>query len=163
MDALDPSAEMGDQGVCVLGGLQLTQPGCRGARPGGDAMGSLCGFRCDTCRAEFLVRPAPGQLSGRTGWSPPVLCCNQPLRRLEVDQVLPGMPTRRRIARCVRCGYEISLIVHPAGNLLCAVCQTEFLIVGGNPIAVTGGPHPPLRPIAPGEGSGRGGPATRHE
>jgi hypothetical protein len=51
---------------------------------GGDAMVSLWGFRCDTCRAEFLVRPGPDLLSGRTGWSPPVLCCNQPLRRLEV-------------------------------------------------------------------------------
>jgi hypothetical protein len=126
-------------------------------------MGGLWGFRCDICRAEFLVKPGPGLLSGRTGWSPPVLCCNQPLRRLEVDQALPSTPTRRRLARCARCGYQVSLIVHPAGSLVCAVCQTDFLIVGGNPIAVTGGPHQSLRPVTSGDGSGRGGPVTRHD
>jgi DNA-directed RNA polymerase subunit RPC12/RpoP len=96
-------------------------------------MSSLWGFRCDICRAEFLVKAGPGLPSDRTGWSPPVLCCGRPLRRLEVDQVLLVMPSQRRAARCPRCGYQVRLVVHPAGSLVCLACQTDLLLLEGTP------------------------------
>ena len=96
-------------------------------------MGSLWGFRCKRCRAEVLARPEPGPFMNRTAWTPPVLCCGQTLRALEPDQVVLVVPSRRRAARCPRCGYQVRLVVHPAGSLVCMVCQTDFVILGGTP------------------------------
>jgi DNA-directed RNA polymerase subunit RPC12/RpoP len=96
-------------------------------------MGSLWGFRCKRCRAEVLARPESGPLMDRRAWTPPVLCCGQALRALEPDQVVLVMPSRRRAARCPRCGYQVRLVVHPAGPLVCMVCQTNFVILEGTP------------------------------
>jgi DNA-directed RNA polymerase subunit RPC12/RpoP len=96
-------------------------------------MSSLSGFRCGRCRAELLARAEPGPSAERKGWTPPVLCCGQPLRALEPDQLVLIMPSRRRAARCPRCGYQIRLVVHPAGSLVCMVCQTDFVILEGTP------------------------------
>lgn len=102
-------------------------------------MGRLWGFRCGSCKAEFLAQGRSEGPPGRADWIPPVLCCGEPLRRLEADQVLSSIQTRRRrIARCPRCGYEVAIVVHPAGSLVCSVCQTDFMIVGGSPVTVTG-------------------------
>ncbi len=96
-------------------------------------MGSLCGFRCERCRAEVLARPESGPLTDRTAWTPPVLCCGQPLRTLEPDQVLLVTPSRRRALRCPRCGYQVRVVVHPAGSLVCMVCQTDLVLIEGTP------------------------------
>ncbi|MBI4198985.1 MAG: hypothetical protein HY535_00730 [Chloroflexi bacterium] len=96
-------------------------------------MASIRGFRCAQCRAEVLATAEPAALIGRSAWTPPLLCCGQPLKSLEADQVLSVLPTRRRVARCPRCGYKVRLVVHPAGSLVCMPCQTDFLIIGGNP------------------------------
>jgi len=101
-------------------------------------MGSLWAFRCGICKAEFLARGRADNPQGRTGWVPPVLCCGELLRRLDADQVLSSIQTRRRIARCPRCGYEVAIVVHPAGSVVCTVCQTDFVVVGLSPITVTG-------------------------
>lgn len=96
-------------------------------------MGGVREFRCQVCRAELLATAELGGFAGRTGGAPPVLCCGQPLRPLEPDQILAGLLTRRHVACCPRCGYKVRVIIHPAGPLVCMVCQTDFVIVGGTP------------------------------
>jgi hypothetical protein len=96
-------------------------------------MGSARGFRCQVCRAELLATAELGSFASRTGGAPPVLCCGQPLRPLEPDQILAGLLTRRHVACCPRCGYKVRVIIHPAGPLVCMVCQTDFVIVDGTP------------------------------
>jgi DNA-directed RNA polymerase subunit RPC12/RpoP len=95
-------------------------------------MGKILGFRCKQCRAELLAMPEPGGVNPRTGWTPPVLCCERPLRALEPDQILPSMLTLPGVARCPRCGYSVRLIVHPAASLVCMPCRKDFVIFGGN-------------------------------
>ena len=94
-------------------------------------MGSVRGFRCQRCHAEILATDP--ERAGRPGWTPPVLCCGEPLRPLAVDQVMAGLPVgafrRGRLARCPRCGYRVRVVVHPAGLLACLICQKEFEIV----------------------------------
>jgi hypothetical protein len=96
-------------------------------------MGSLRGFRCERCRAELLARPEPRPLTDRRAWTPPVLCCGKPLRALDPEQILSVTPTRRRGACCPRCGYQVRVVVHPAGSLVCMVCQTDLVIPGDTP------------------------------
>ncbi len=96
-------------------------------------MASVQGFRCGQCRGELLVAKEPVDRVGRRGWAPPVLCCGQSLRALEPDQSMIGVMGRRRIAGCPRCGYRVRLIVHPAGPLVCMLCQTDFVNLGGKP------------------------------
>jgi hypothetical protein len=96
-------------------------------------MGSVRGFRCQVCRAELLATAELGGLASPTGGAPPILCCGQPLRPLEPDQILVGLLTRRHVACCPRCGYKVRVIVHPAGPLVCMVCQTDFVILGRTP------------------------------
>jgi DNA-directed RNA polymerase subunit RPC12/RpoP len=96
-------------------------------------MGSVRGFRCDRCHAEILATRGAGVFVGGTEWSAPVLCCGQPLKALEPDQVSSGILTARRAARCPRCGYKVHLVVHPAGPLVCMQCQVELVIVGRHP------------------------------
>ena len=93
-------------------------------------MGSIQEFRCRVCRAEILATAELGSFAGWTGGAPPVLCCGRPL---EPDQILAGLLTGRRVACCPRCGYKVRVIIHPAGPLVCMVCQTDFVIVGGTP------------------------------
>jgi hypothetical protein len=96
-------------------------------------MGSVRGFCCQICRAELLATAELGGFAARTGGAPPVLCCGQPLRPLESDQILGGLLKGRHVACCPRCGYKVRVIIHPAGPLICMVCQTDFVIVGGTP------------------------------
>lgn len=96
-------------------------------------MGSVRGFRCAVCRAEVLTALTPAGPAPRVEWTPPILCCGQPLRALEPELVAPPTGSQRRVARCPRCGFEVRIIVHPAGPLVCMLCQTEFAISGGNP------------------------------
>src|SRR3974390_1315110 len=96
-------------------------------------MGSIQGFRCGECRAELLATPVPTNLNGRSGWTPPVLCCGQPLRPLDMGHVLSAPMISRRAARCPRCGYHVRLIVQPMGSLVCMVCQTDFVVLGDTP------------------------------
>lgn len=91
-------------------------------------MGSIRGFRCEWCHAEVLATARHASVTGRRAWTPPVLCCGQPLRPLETGQVLSAGLPRRRMARCARCGYEVWVIVHPVGALVCAVCQADFVV-----------------------------------
>ncbi len=108
-------------------------------------MGSIRGFRCGVCRAEVLVASNPSALASRVEWTPPILCCGQPLRPLEPELVTLLQGTRRRVAQCPRCGYEVRLIIHPAGHLGCMLCQTDFTTLGGRP-----GPIDyPTTPVAP--------------
>ncbi len=124
-------------------------------------MGSVRGFRCQRCCAEVLA--ADPERVGRPGWAPPVLCCGEPLRPLAPDQVLTGILVgalaRGRLARCPRCGYRVRLVVHPAGPLVCLICQKEFEIaareaVTGNESGVTaatpGGEEGPAAPESSG-------------
>jgi len=110
-------------------------------------MGSIHAFRCGQCRSELLSTPGPANLS-RPGWTPPVLCCGQPLRLLDTAQVLSASLVPRRIARCPRCGCQVRLIVQPTGPLTCVVCQIDLVILGehadriGTEIAVTVSPNP---------------------
>lgn len=94
-------------------------------------MSSIRGFRCRVCGAEVLATAELAESTRRTDWTPRVLCCGQWLRPLEPDQVILPPLTRRRLARCSRCGYKVRLIVHPASPLVCAVCQIELLIFDG--------------------------------
>jgi hypothetical protein len=105
-------------------------------------MGSVLGFRCGVCRAEVLVASDPGGLPSRVEWTPPILCCGQPLRPIEPELVTLPQGTRRRVAQCPRCGYEVRLIVHPAGHLGCMLCQTDFAILGERPRPVDQTPLP---------------------
>ncbi|MFI5342393.1 MAG: hypothetical protein ACHQ7N_21485, partial [Candidatus Methylomirabilales bacterium] len=89
-------------------------------------MGSIRAFRCEWCHAEVLATARHAAVIGGAAWTPPVLCCGQPLRLLETGQVLSARLPRRRVARCARCGYEVCVIVHPVRALVCAVCQAEF-------------------------------------
>lgn len=109
-------------------------------------MGSIRGFRCGVCRAEVLVASNPFALPSRVEWTPPILCCGQPLRPLEPDLVTLLQGARRRVAQCPRCGYEVGLIVHPAGHLRCMLCQTDFTTFSGRPGKVDQAPTP----VAPG-------------
>ena len=106
-------------------------------------MRSIRGFRCGVCRAEVLAFRAPAALPPRAEWSPPILCCGQPLRPIEPDQIPLPTGTRGRLARCPRCGSQVHLIVHPAGPLVCMLCQTEFAIGNGHP----GLEDPVTRPV----------------
>jgi hypothetical protein len=90
-------------------------------------MGSIRGFRCRRCQAEVLATSTRAGVVDRTEWTPPVLCCGQPLRPLETGQVLAAKLPRRRIVHCARCGFEVGIIVHPVRPLVCAVCQAEFV------------------------------------
>jgi hypothetical protein len=106
----------------------------------GVAMGSIRAFRCEWCRAEVLATARHAAVIGGAAWTPPVLCCGQPLRPLETGEVLSAWLPRRRVARCARCGYEVWVIVHPVRTLTCAVCQAEFRVGGPETGAVmTGG------------------------
>ncbi len=105
-------------------------------------MSSIRGFRCGVCRAELLVSSDPGGLPSRIEWTPPILCCGQPLLPVEPELVSLLQGTRRRIAQCPRCGYEVRLIVHPAGHLGCMLCQTDFTTLGGRPGPVDQAPTP---------------------
>ena len=96
-------------------------------------MSSIQGFRCAHCRAEFLTTLEPGTFN-RPGSTPPVLCCGQPLRLLDTGQVLSVPPVPRRIACCPRCGYQMRLVIQPTEPLVCMVCQTDFVILGGHAI-----------------------------
>lgn len=132
MDALDAPLEAGARAfVFSDDSCQIAM--APGTIQGRHVMASIRGFRCGLCRAEVLASREPASLMGRTDWTPPVLCCGQPLRSLEPDQVLSTMLTRRRVARCPRCGYKVRLVVHPAGSLVCMPCQMEFVVIGGNP------------------------------
>jgi hypothetical protein len=88
-------------------------------------MGSIRGFRCGECRGEVL---ATAKQAGRSEWVPPLLCCGHFLQPLDVGQILFATPPRRRAARCPRCGYEVRVIVHPAGALTCISCQADLVI-----------------------------------
>ncbi len=93
-------------------------------------MSSVRGFRCQRCRAELLAAAeVPGQAS-LPEWTPPILCCGGTLCPLPPDQMLAellvGALARGRVARCPRCGYRVRLVVHPAGTLVCMICQREF-------------------------------------
>jgi hypothetical protein len=105
-------------------------------------MGSVRGFRCGVCRAEVLVASDPSGVPFRVEWTPPILCCGQPLRRIEPEQITLPQGNRRRVAQCPRCGYEVRLIVHPAGHLGCMLCQTDFATLGGMPAPVDQAPTP---------------------
>ena len=96
-------------------------------------MGSILGFRCGQCRAELLAGPGPANHIGRPVYAPPVLCCGETLRLLDTGQVWSAPLIPRRVARCPRCGYQIRVIVHPAGPLVCVPCQRALIIIGGNP------------------------------
>jgi len=61
-----------------------------------------------------------------TTWTPPILCCDQPLRRLPADQIVAAVPSHGRQASCLRCGYSVRIVVHPTGALVCAVCRQEL-------------------------------------
>jgi hypothetical protein len=108
-------------------------------------MGSVRGYRCTSCRGELLTTAEPRVPAGRPNWTPPVLCCGQPLRPLDADQILPAMLTRGRLARCPRCGCQVRVIVHPVHPPVCMLCQLEFVLeapvsadassVGGAPLA----------------------------
>jgi hypothetical protein len=104
----------------------------------GDAMGSIQGFRCGQCRAELLATLGSPTLNGRLGWTPPVLCCGQPLRLLDTGQVLSAPMLLRRIAHCPRCRYLVRLVVQPMSPLVCVVCQTDFVTLGMRPDRVEG-------------------------
>jgi len=90
-------------------------------------MARMRGFRCGRCGAEILAASQPSSHAERRDWSPPILCCGQPLRSVEPDQVLPVQTSHRRILRCPRCDFQVQLIVHPADSLVCMLCQTEFV------------------------------------
>ncbi len=94
-------------------------------------MGSLWGFRCERCRAEVVARPEPGPLTDRRAWTPPILCCGQPLSAIDPDQLPLFMPSRRRGARCPRCGYQVGIVVHFSAPLVCMVCQADFVMIRG--------------------------------
>ncbi len=96
-------------------------------------MSSIQGFRCGQCRAELLTTSEPANLH-RSGWTPPVLCCGQPLRPLDTGQVLSIPLVPRRVARCPRCSYKVCLIVQPISPLVCMVCQMDFVILGGHDV-----------------------------
>ncbi len=95
-------------------------------------MGSVRAFRCQRCRAEVLTSAEAPGLNGRPDWTPPVLCCGEPLQPLAPDQFLAGLLVgslaRGRVARCPRCGYQVRLVVHPASTLMCMICQKPFEI-----------------------------------
>ncbi len=90
-----------------------------------DATECIQEYRCGQCRAEVLAMPGL-----RVGWSPPVLCCGQPLRLLEpgLDRLVAIRP--RQKARCPRCGYEVHLLAQPVTPLICMVCQVSLLPSG---------------------------------
>ncbi len=96
-------------------------------------MGSLRGFRCRRCRGELLASAESAGRSGRPEWTPPILCCGESLRPLAPDQILAellvGVLARGRVARCPRCEYQVRLVVHPAGALMCGICQKPFEII----------------------------------
>ncbi len=92
-------------------------------------MGSVRGYRCASCRGELLATAEAAMSAGRPNWTPPVLCCGQPLRPLDPDQLLPAMLTRGRMARCPRCGYQVRMIVHPVTPPVCMLCQLEFTLL----------------------------------
>lgn len=96
-------------------------------------MGSVRGYRCASCRGELLANAEPVVRAGRPNWTPPVLCCGQPLRPLEADQILPAMLTRGRVARCPRCGYQVRIVVHPVSLPVCMLCQLEFALAEAIP------------------------------
>lgn len=105
-----------------------------------NAMGSIRGFRCRRCQAEVLATSTRAGVVDRTEWTPPVLCCGQPLRPLETGQVLSAKLPRRRTVHCPRCGFEVCIIVHPVRPLVCAICQAEFAVSEVDAsTAVTGG------------------------
>jgi DNA-directed RNA polymerase subunit RPC12/RpoP len=96
-------------------------------------MGSIRGFRCEQCRTELLAAPDPARREHREEWVPRISCCGQPLKRLPPDQLASADLLPRRAARCPRCGYEVGLVVRPAGSLVCMVCRTDFVIGEGHP------------------------------
>jgi hypothetical protein len=149
MDALASHRRGGTRAFLFLmasGQLCVSQPKQRAREAGtGDAMSSIQGFRCGHCRAELLARPVTANLSGRSGWTPPVLCCGQPLRLLDTGHVLSTPRLPRRIARCPRCGYEVRLVVQPLRPLACLICQTDLVTLGGNPDR----PEPSVALVAP--------------
>lgn len=92
-------------------------------------MASMQGFRCRQCRMELLAKPDPARHLELTGWTPPILCCGQSLQPLTPDQVLSVPLPRRRLARCPRCGYQVRVVIHPVGALVCMLCQREFVLL----------------------------------
>jgi len=137
MDALASRRRSGTRAFLFLmasGQLCVSQPKQRAQEAGtGDAMSSIQGFRCGQCRAELLARPVATNLNIKSGWTPPVLCCGQPLRLLDTGHVLSAPSLPCRIACCPRCGYQVRLVVQPLRPLACLICQTDFVTLGGNP------------------------------
>jgi hypothetical protein len=62
----------------------------------------------------------------------PILCCGQPLRALDLDQVLSVPLPRHRRVRCPRCGYAVWVIVQPVGSLTCSGCQAQCVVDSPN-------------------------------
>jgi hypothetical protein len=133
MDALAPPWKVGTRAFVFSGGFSSRRRAGSGMKPGEDAMGSLRGFRCERCRAELLARSEPRPLMDRRAWTPPVLCCGRPLRALDPEQILLFTPSRHRGACCPRCGFQVRVVVHPAGSLVCMVCQTDLVILASTP------------------------------
>jgi hypothetical protein len=92
-------------------------------------MSSVQGYRCRECRTEIVASPSAAQLGGRIEWTPPVLCCGQPLLPVDSDQILPTMLTLRRFAWCPPCGHRVRLIVQPLGAMTCMVCGGSLIVV----------------------------------
>jgi len=91
-------------------------------------MGSLRAFRCEWCPAEVVATSRHAAVLGGAVWTPSVRCCGQPLRPLEIGEVLAAGVPRRRVARGIRCGVAVGLIVHPVRPLVCALCQAEVAV-----------------------------------
>lgn len=91
-------------------------------------MSSIQAFRCGRCRAEVLATARRAAPYWSIGPDHPVLCCGQPLRPLELGQVLSVPLPRRRLVRCPRCGYAVWVIVQPVGALVCAGYQAECVV-----------------------------------
>ncbi len=104
----------------------------RNCGSGEDGMGSVQGFRCGQCRAEIPATTRSGAPYWSVGPDRPVLCCGTPMRPLQLGQ-LPSLPLpRRRLLRCLRCGYSVWVIVQPVGALVCAGCQAECVAVSAD-------------------------------
>jgi len=96
-------------------------------------MGSIRGYRCTSCRGELLATSEPAIRPARPTWTPPVLCCGQPLRPLDPAEILTAMLPYGRPWACPRCGYQVRIVVHPASPLVCMLCQIEYTLSTGAP------------------------------
>lgn len=97
-------------------------------------MAEIRAFYCGRCRAEVVAKSRPLASMNPTRWTPPVLCCGEPLRALETGDVGSLLLAHQRVACCPQCGLQLNVVVHPAAAFFCQVCQRGLIISPRMPV-----------------------------